>query len=411
MNNKLPSPSLLPNTCSDMISPYFWLNKLDSIDKTIISQSHIKKLNKITLERSLINNFLDHHSSIINTSKDLICKYYSSLTESKYYQKNGNIITEDWIKNLLEINNWYDSPQLFITNRLANERLLPTDDMIMETPDDYEFDLLQNNALDYGTLCMVTAESKDKKWLFQINQSSAGWIKKEYIAPIHNADYQSNNSLIIVSEVYSSLFKDPQCTEFAMVVRMGTKLYFQGQNSIAYTIYNPISPERPYYVLKKDVSKGFLKCTYRNIFEQAFKFMHTPYGWGDSNGFIDCSKFLQLLYSVFGISMPRNGASQGNTGIELFSTKTMLGKENKEAFLVANSIAGLSFFRFKGHIMLFIGMHNNKAYCLHCLYKYYDKCNVKYIVNRMIVSDLSLGEGSNIGSFLQRISQANCLIF
>ncbi|MCB5250137.1 MAG: NlpC/P60 family protein [Candidatus Cloacimonadales bacterium] len=409
MNIKLPSMSLMPGIAQSMNLPYFWLNKLSFIDLLLISPKQVEELNLQTLQNNLINNIFAQNDAI-NIGKKTINNYYDLLTKKDSFQQNGSLFSKKTIHSLLNKINWLTNPRLQVINNLADERLMPTSSLMMEKPSDYEFDILQNNALDYGSLCLVLAESHNKKWLFQVNKSTTGWVKEDHLSPLDLCEYMHYRDFIIVTEPYSQLFKDSNCTQYAKTVRMGTLLYYEEELEMAYKIHNHANLKQALYLLKSQAHKGYLPCTLRNIYELAFKYMHTPYGWGDTNGFVDCSKLLQLIFTSFGILLPRNGASQGATGKQIYaSDHDSININDKEAYLIKHSIPGITFFRFPGHIMLYIGTHRGAAYVLHCLYKYYDESDSINVVNRVVVSDLSLGYGSEVGSFLERITQANCL--
>ena len=57
------------------------------------------------------------------------------------------------------------------------------------------------------------------------------------------------------------------------------------------------------------------KLTSENIFETAKQFLNVPYLWSGRSFFgIDCSGFVQLVYKLYGISLPRNSSQQAEIG-------------------------------------------------------------------------------------------------
>ena len=62
----------------------------------------------------------------------------------------------------------------------------------------------------------------------------------------------------------------------------------------------------------------------------------------------------------------------------------------------------------KGHIMLYLGTVNGKPYVIHDTTGYKqkeDQKEVTYAIDRVIISDLSLGQGSEKGSLLRRLTR------
>ena len=66
--------------------------------------------------------------------------------------------------------------------------------------------------------------------------------------------------------------------------------------------------------MERQVSRGYLPYTPRTVIFQAFKLLHSPYGWGDMYGEQDCSRFIQLVFSTVGIQFPRNSLQQAKVG-------------------------------------------------------------------------------------------------
>nr|MBP7564296.1 C40 family peptidase [Candidatus Cloacimonadota bacterium] len=419
MFQKQASLNLIPGTEPEMNSPYFWLSRLDHIDETILTDEDIRQLNDSSLLRKLINNVneplrqLSSLHRLIDQCKESVQEYQEMFMKKELHLLNGKRLTVERIMPYFNYVVWYKKPVFAMLCHHSDERLLPIADVWMEKPDDFEFDFLQNNALDFGTLCWICAETPDNRWVLQINQSTCGWILKENIAVLENDAHVIQEKQLTVISAYAPLFADSDCTRFTGTVRMGASLYFRDESASAYGIFDPSNSTGISYILKKDVCHGYLTCTLRNIFEQAFKFLHLPYGWGDSHQFIDCSKFLQLTFATFGIFLPRNGITQGKAGHTLYHSETPLTEtESMETWLIRKTLPGISFLRFPGHIMLYIGHYKEKAYVLHCLYKYLEQegdDTIIRVVNRMVVTDLYPGETSNAGSFLKRLSQVNCL--
>ncbi|MDB4973423.1 MAG: hypothetical protein JWN48_1764, partial [Myxococcaceae bacterium] len=54
--------------------------------------------------------------------------------------------------------------------------------------------------------------------------------------------------------------------------------------------------------------------TRRSLLTEAFRYLRTPYGWGDENGGRDCSRFVLDVLAGFGVGMPRTSSHQSEAG-------------------------------------------------------------------------------------------------
>jgi cell wall-associated NlpC family hydrolase len=164
------------------------------------------------------------------------------------------------------------------------------------------------------------------------------------------------------------------------------------------------------YVRLQDVSAGYLKYTRRNILEQAFKYLDSPYGWGGQYDALDCSSFLKNVFACFGLKLPRNSAAQIQQGTYLFGANFQKTDDEivKNEAIIKKAIAAASLIYFPGHIMLYIGEYQGQPYVIHSVWGYRAQKNNKdtyYIINKVAVSGLDLGRGTKSGSFLQRITR------
>ncbi|HEY6881020.1 MAG TPA: NlpC/P60 family protein, partial [Polyangiales bacterium] len=67
--------------------------------------------------------------------------------------------------------------------------------------------------------------------------------------------------------------------------------------------------------LKSDEATPTARPLTRHAFlREAFRYLRTPYGWGDANGGRDCSRFVLDVLATFGLGMPRTSANQSRAG-------------------------------------------------------------------------------------------------
>ena len=107
---------------------------------------------------------------------------------------------------------------------------------------------------------------------------------------------------------------------------------------------------------------GYLDMTQENILDQAKKLVGMAYGWGDSNGDMDCSSTMNAIYRCFGIVLPRNTSSMAQTGTQIVSLEGMTQEEKLEKIQSMNPGTLLVM---KNHVVMYIGQENGEDLILH----------------------------------------------
>jgi hypothetical protein len=148
--------------------------------------------------------------------------------------------------------------------------------------------------------------------------------------------------------------------------------------------------------------------TRRALLTTAFRFMDSPYGFGDAGGGRDCSRLQMDVFDAFGIALPRHTGWQGQAGSYRVKVAGS-SSADKLAALDLASANGIVLLTFPGHIMLHLGKTAaGTPMALHALGEYVRPCaggrgETIVDVQRTVVSDLSLGAGSSRKSLLERI--------
>ncbi|HQL41992.1 MAG TPA: NlpC/P60 family protein, partial [Candidatus Omnitrophota bacterium] len=246
--------------------------------------------------------------------------------------------------------------------------------------------------------------------------SSVGWVKKDHVVICPLAElksYLAQAPFVVVTTAKADIFWDAARTQYVDTVRMGAMFPCNvDANSDVVEITIPsVSAERngiwqKAYIKKDNIHVGFLPYTPRTMIEQAFRLLNAPYGWGGANGEQDCSSFLQEIFATVGIRLPRNSGDQGKVGRSLGTWGAQASDSIKEGALRAFALPGATIVQLNGHVLLYLGTYQNIPYVIHATYGYREKVwygEILRKVNRVIVSDLSLGAGTKKGSLLNRI--------
>jgi hypothetical protein len=300
--------------------------------------------------------------------------------------------------------------------RYAGQRFLPAEEGLYAKAYDADFDELQNSSFDIGTPVVILHRSLEGRWLWVESCASAGWVEAENVAAATEGQMASfwSAPFAIVTVPKADIYLNREMTDFYSSAFMGVRLplmRFDGD-------YAEVTvPQRrpdgtatlvPGFMAAADIHEGYLPYTPRQVLIQAFKMLHQPYGWGGMYGGQDCSRFLQAVFATFGIELPRDSKNQIRTGEALAAWPAGASIEEKLRLLRESAVGGITLLGMKGHIMLYLGMIDGRAYAIHSAWAYRKPGrggkDDTFVLNRVVVSDLSLGEGSQRGSLLDRLN-------
>jgi len=308
------------------------------------------------------------------------------------------------------------APRYGLVVHFASQRFLPTKEVLYESKGDFEFDQLQNSALDVGTPVAVVHTSTDGLWYYVMTDISDGWVEAKNIAlgDVNQVkEFSKNNDFAVVIKPKADIFLNESMTDYYDYVRMGMRLPLSGVDAGRVTVDVPVMGAdgslavQEAYMNAEDVNTGYLAFTARNIFKQALMMLNQPYGWGDMYGEQDCSRFLQMIFATVGIVLPRDSKNQAQVSSSIVDFDEKSDDAAKIAAIM-KSPAASTLLAMKGHIMLYLGTVNGKPYAIHDttgFKKMEDDKEVTYAIDRVIISDLSLGQGSEKGSLLRRLTR------
>ncbi len=403
-------------------SPEFWLEKLPDPDKTLLSLEEIQTLNnQLATTFTPTANPLD----LEHLSKGEIGNYIEStgsLPNRVYFQ--GNILSEELRKQLETGQNRtnvasYTGNLYGLTVRRTSVRAYPSDWIITEEENDLEFDLLQHLSIDTATPLAILHSSVDKEWYFCLVPYYFGWVRRKDVATSSNkldiVDYVEDSNCVIVTD---SWFRLPIQDE-VLLFQMGSRLTYTNRSGSKLVLKIPIKTkegELSWYLAELEdyankVSFGYLPYTMKNIFKQAFKMLDEPYAWGDlrqGQPGRDCSRFIQDIFKVVGILLPRDSTPQCSVLPNLSNFNQIGSYETRRQEMIAVDPKGIVLCM-PGHIMLYLGHDKELPFAIHCLWAYSFGSNKSaqdeiIILNKVVVTSLNIGMGSKRGTFLERLS-------
>ncbi len=155
--------------------------------------------------------------------------------------------------------------------------------------------------------------------------------------------------------------------------------------------------------------------TRRALIEEAFARLDRPYGWGGHEGGLDCSRFVMDVLGTFGLELPRHSSRQAASGTYTIDVEGVTDGEERLRLVDAAARRGVVLLHFPGHIMIYLGRDDaGTPMAIHAFSEYVEPCDAEGAteedetlrrVDRVTVSDLSLGEGTSRRSFLERLTK------
>jgi hypothetical protein len=414
----LPAPVLLPGTRPEMNTPGYWIARHPSPDSVLLSPQQIEdKINRPVREELKVVRDLTEYADTRKGDafrEDRTHEIDPFLT-GKHYSETGNLLNKAYFQSLQQEMNLDTIPaQIRVRFAFAVEgidvRELPTSEGVFDKPDEYDFDELQNSSYDPGTPLVVLHTSRSGEWTFVVTNYNSGWTKTSSLANDLQA-FTSPKRFVINLRAKSDLYLNPALTDYAVTVQMGARLPLLALTGTTAEVRIPRREADgsckfvTAYMAASDVHEDYLSYTPRHAIEQAFEMLNAPYGWSGMFGEQDCSRFLQQVFSCFGMEIPRKSTFQGQTGKAIGTFDPATPTSLKENVLEQKALGGITILQMPGHVVLYLGRDGAHYYAIHATWSYREREggreNIR-VINRVVVSDLDLGGHSKRGSLIFR---------
>lgn len=423
-------PTIIKNVSRNMKTAGYWISKIKNPDKEILTSKQIQEKNKELFKDLIYLNNIDNFKEEVKTSplKKQQAKIFRLFRHRKYIDSSFKLISKKHVEQVYKNIKFPGAKkikvQYAITTNYSDIRLLPDDTNYIYSETTYDIDRLQVAGVDLGEPLIALLKTKDKNWTYVISYTSEGWIKTKDIAFTSKQTFSNwinEKNFVIVTNSKTEVYLDKSMTKYYDYVRMSTKLPFiKNINDETVCVKIPKATNKgnlffeKAYISKKDTNKGYLKYTQKNVLQQAFKHINSPYSWGGYDGEQDCSTFIRQVFGCFGLILPRNSLAQIKSGNKQINLDKNLFDEEKNKIIISNSTPAISLLYLPGHIMIYIGNEKNKPYVIHAIWGTEHFTNKKTstvsFIQRVIVSNLEIGKGTSKGSLLERLTKVNTLI-
>jgi hypothetical protein len=415
-DSNIPTPSGHSGVTREMRTAGFWIARHPAPDVLVMNPARINGVNEHLVRQGLIIDLAAVPATFDGKKlTEEISGVFGALKKRTLFLADRSVAGAAFYDALEARMHLKDipfavEPRFGFIATTADERLIPTEETLYAQAGDVDFDEAQNSGLDIATPVVILHQTGDGKWLFVKDAIASGWVRTDKVAVLPREEFLSyvkRRDIVVVTAAKADIYLDRRMTKYYGSVKMGARFVLKNRVGKAIEVLLPQKGSSG-FLAPGDVNIGFLPFTPRVIYEQAFKMLDKPYGWGDMNGGQDCSRFIQMVFATVGLQMPRNSSEQRQVGILLDGFMEDLSPENKEAYLVGDGVGALTLLGLKGHIMLYLGEVDEKPYAIHATWSYKEKTpdgqgEVARFIKCVAVTGLDLGAGSVKGSLLERI--------
>ena len=294
-----------------------------------------------------------------------------------------------------------------ITVRTTHMRVLPSQEPVFFDPDQagqgYPFDMMQNSILWPHTPVHVMHRSGDRAWILVETAWVFGWVRADDVAWVNTDQRQrmEKSRLLAVTHATLPLMDDQEA--FQGQARIGTFLFGLDQNQKGYQIALPVRGHGGQAVIRSGlvdseaISPFPLELSPQRVSDLAGRMMGQMYGWGGLYARRDCSAGIRDLFAPFGLWLPRNSSQQAEAGRVLDISDFCA--EEKEDFIAANGAPFMTLLWKPGHIMLYIGQHEQRAAVWHVMWGLKTESlwtgEGRHVVGRTVITSLRPGRELN----------------
>ncbi|MFA6599972.1 MAG: SH3 domain-containing protein [Candidatus Omnitrophota bacterium] len=432
-------PLLLTSCTEEMLTPEFWIRHLQDPDNVILTPNAIQEFNQ------RIYRWTHEAVDVFKIPKlfpgDGIRRQleleFQTLRNRILYDRRGQRVPAAYFDETLKpIIPWEEIPKHIevrwgVAVQSTSVRALPTDMLMIEAPEDVEFDQLQFTLIKLWTPVAVYAASSDGQWLYVHAPYARGWVKAADIAFFPKRELlrqaaRPDKDFLVVTGKSVAVYSDPVMQTVELRPVMGTVIPLASTaikqqlregtpGKSSFVVRMPyrkadgtVYLEKAYIDTKSDVSYGYLAYTQRHVIQQAFKLLGVRYGWGGMYNGWDCSGFTHDVFLTFGFAMPRNSKPQAYVGTQIDHFEAFHDLDRKDAAIRA-AVPAITLLRMSKHMMLYLGEIDGHFYAIHSTWaeRISMTSDEKRRINQVVVSDLGLNGNSYVGSLFDRILDMN----
>lgn len=364
------------------------------------------KIKNITLAQAdYEENYFRVWNKIPTDTKETAMWPFRAYSANDSYGENLQPLDEDFF-NSMKNNANFEKYKTINKNALTLKHLsirgFPTSKPLLRNPalagEGFPFDYMQNSTISANKPILVSHYSKDKEWVYIFTSFTGGWVKSADIVVVdkkYTQIWQKAEQVFLTKDGASIYDTDGN---FLFKSKIGTMLALVDEGKKYYTVLTISSykADKPLYLkskISKDIAhKGIMEFKNENINSIMDEIAKSKYGWGGIYDQRDCSSTMRDFYAPFGLWLPRNSFQQAKIGKVI--NLEVLNNEDKLKIIKEKAIPFKTLLYKKGHILLYVGVHNDTVVAFHNIWGIKtkkDNVEGRLVVGKSIFSSLSLG--------------------
>jgi hypothetical protein len=389
--NVLPiPPSGVIGTNDAMLSPDYWIARVDAPDRIVLDKTAVDALNarlvasdpsmydlsKIgaTLPQSQIAGWIGKIAKL--PSKPLF-----DAKDQPVPKATIDAVVANQALDKIPVN---VTPRYGLIVHRVSMRNFPSDLRVFPGKGLQDFEQFQESTLFPGDPVAIVHTSADGRWLFVVSPRYAAWVQADAVASGTREEvlaYMAHGSYRVITGDKLRTVYTPEAPEVSEIqLDMGLRLPLadlppdqpvNGQGPYeAWTLSLPTRAAdgslhlQPALLQRKaDSAPNYLPLTRANLIRQAFKFLGERYGWGHLYNGRDCSGFVSDVYRSMGVQLPRNSGDQARS--PALKHRLFGPQDSHEARMRALADAQVGdLIYIPGHVMMFLGRVDDEPYVI-----------------------------------------------
>lgn len=385
------APPALPGLTASMLSPEYWIARLDAPDAVVLDAAAIDAQN--TVMRRDDASIQDPLALPSRLDQRTVASWIEALSK----RPTAPRFTVDGPVDAATLDGWIDAlaldavpaqvaPRFGLVVRRADLRAFPTATRVFSRPGDTDIDRFQEDALFPGAAVAVLHASLDGEWLFVVSERYRAWVEATHVAigtrdAVAGYAARAADGVVVTGATARTVFT-PQAPAVSDVqLEMGVRVphadwdatrVLHGQVPAFGDIVElpvrgddgALSFSPALLPASADVADDVLPYTRAALIRQAFKFLGERYGWGHSYNARDCSGFVSEIYRSVGILLPRNTSAQATSpALNRIEVTADMPHAQRLQLLREADIGDMVFI--PGHVMMVIGHIDGEPWVIH----------------------------------------------